>query len=81
MPAPRVGARPPGHPADRADPSNALDRRDAEADMLTLDLLRDRLVVEPAVALPDDLMPVLDKGPSEFGVARDPPWPPPTGRF
>jgi hypothetical protein len=41
MKAARVGARPARHPPDRTDPGDALDRRDAEADMLALDRFRD----------------------------------------
>src|SRR6516225_804505 len=69
MEAARIGTWPPGHPADRTGAGDALDRLDTEADMLALDLFRDHLVVEPAIAVADDLMPVFDKGVSEFGVA------------
>src|SRR3984893_1058186 len=63
-----VGARPARHPPDWTHPGDALDRLDAEPDMLALDLFRDRLVVEPAIAVADDLVAVLDEGPGEFGV-------------
>src|SRR5882757_5670818 len=63
-----VGARPSRHPPDWTHPGDALDRLDAEPDMLALDLFRDRLVVEPAIAVADDLVAVLDEGPGEFGV-------------
>src|SRR5437660_7678972 len=42
--ATRIGARPAGHPADRAHPGDLLDRLYAEADMLALDLFGHRLV-------------------------------------
>src|SRR6516164_10069722 len=69
MEAPGVGARPAGHPANRPYPGNALDRLDAEADMLALDLFRHCLVIEPTIAMADDLVPVLDKGTGDLGVA------------
>lgn len=37
--------------------------------MLALDLLRDRPVIGPSVAMADDLVPVFDKGAGEFRVA------------
>jgi hypothetical protein len=37
--------------------------------MLALDLLRHHLVVEPAIAVADDLMPVHDKGAYQLRVA------------
>src|SRR5438093_13180029 len=69
MKAPRVGAWPPGHPADRPHTGDPLDDLDAEADMLALDLLRHRLVIEPAIAVADDFVALLDKGAGDLGVA------------
>lgn len=69
MKAARVGARPSGHPAERTHPGDMLDRLDAEADMLALDLFGDRLVVEPTAAVADDLVPIFDKGAGELRVA------------
>ena len=37
--------------------------------MLAFDLFRHGLVIEPAVAMADDLVPVLDKGARQFRVA------------
>jgi len=37
--------------------------------MLALDLFRDRLVIDPAIAVADDLVAVPDKGAGDFGVA------------
>ena len=37
--------------------------------MLALGLFGHRLVIEPAVAVADDLVPVLDKGAGNLGVA------------
>ncbi len=65
----RVGARPSGHPADRTDTSHPLDRLDAEADMFAFDFRRHGLVVEPAIAVANDLVPILDKGARQLGVA------------
>jgi hypothetical protein len=61
MQPPRISARPPGHPADRTPACDALDHLDAEPDMFALDLRRDRLVVQPAIAVADDLVSFLDK--------------------
>src|ERR1700740_777559 len=69
METPRIGARPPRHPADRTHPGDALDRLDGETHMLAFDLCRDRLIVPSTLAVADDLVPVLDKGAGEFGVA------------
>src|SRR6516162_8440419 len=69
MEAARVDARPAGHPADRPHSGNALDRLDAETDMLALDLFRHHLVIEPTIAVADDLVPLLDKGTGDLGVA------------
>jgi len=63
-----VGARPSGHPADRADARHPLDRLDTETDMLALGFGRHCLVVEPAIAVADDFVPVLDKGAGQLGV-------------
>jgi hypothetical protein len=68
MQPPRIGARPPGHPPDGTDPGDALDRLDAETDMLALDLFSDRLVVEPAIARLTISCPSSTKA-SELGVA------------
>ena len=69
MQPPRIGAGPAGHPAERAHPGDLLDRLDAEPDMLALDLLGHHLVIEPAIAVADDLVPVGDKGADQFRVA------------
>src|SRR6516165_11242903 len=69
MEAPGIDTRPAGHPANRPNPDNALDRLYAEADMLALDLFRHRLVIEPTIAVADDLVALLDKGTGDLGVA------------
>ena len=64
-----LGARPSGHPPDRADACDTLDQLDALPHMLALNRFWDRLIIEPTVAVADDLMPLLDKSPGDFPVA------------
>src|SRR5579863_5021555 len=62
MEAPGIGARAPGHPADGTHPGHPLQGLDAAPDMLPLLVHRHPLVVEPAIAVADDLVSVGDKG-------------------
>src|ERR1043166_7144997 len=58
---PRVRPRPPGHPADRPDARQVGDDFDGAADMRALDVLRDRSIVDPAIAVTDHFVPTLDE--------------------
>ena len=50
-------------------PGDTLDCLDAELDVLAFEVFGHRLVVEPAVAVADDLVPVFDIGARQFRVA------------
>ena len=69
MQSARIYTRAAGHPADRAHPGQPLDHFDAQPDMLALHLFRHDLVIEPAVAVADDLVSIRDIGADEFWVA------------
>ena len=60
--APRVRSRPPGHPAHRAHPGQALDNIHSLAYVLALYLFVNMVIVDPAIAVADDLMAALDEG-------------------
>ena len=59
---PRIGARPPGHPADRPRAGQLLQDIDGLADVLALDVLGHIAVVDPAIAVADHLMAARDEG-------------------
>ena len=64
-----VGAGPSGHPSKRAAAGGFGDRLDAVADVFALDLLGQVLVIDPAVAVADDLVSGLDDRSGDLGVA------------
>ena len=70
-----VRARPPGHPADRPGARYVGKDLDGAADMFTLDVLRDRPIVDPAIAMTDHLVAALYERAGEVRIllqrARD----------
>src|SRR5262245_42489979 len=70
MKPPGICAGPPGHPTDRTNPGNPLDRFDAEADMLALGVFGHRLIIAPTIAVADDLVAILDKRAGDLGITR-----------
>jgi len=65
----RVGAGPPGHPAHRLDAGDFLNAFGGLMDMAALLRLTDKMIIDPAQAVADDLMTAFDEGARCFRVA------------
>src|SRR4029077_11809487 len=66
--APRIGAGPSGHPADRSRAGEPRQNLDGAREVLALDVFGDGTVVDPAIAVTDDFMALRHAGLGQCGV-------------
>ena len=64
----RVGSGPSGHPTERSFAGQLREAFDRQPDVLTLRLFGDRAIVDPAIAVADDLVPAAHAGLGQLGV-------------